>query len=277
MTVVAYARTVRLAPGLPEVCRLALATRGTSKLRPEDVEAALARGINYLNWCGRPDGLSQAVASLGKARKDVVVAAQFRSRTARGAARELDRLLRQLGTDYLDVVTCYYVETAEEWRRLLAPDGALSYLARQKEQGRVRLIGLTSHQRRLAASWAASGALDLLMIRYNAAHRGAEQDVFPVTSACGMPVVSFTALRWGALLRRTPEDPPGFRPPSPADCYRFCLAQPAIAVVLAAPGNRSELEKELALLEDWTPPPAAELERLRAHGDRVRRCAGPFP
>lgn len=277
MTVVAYARTVRLAPGLPEVCRLGLATRGTSKLRPEDVEAALARGINYLNWCGRPDGLSRAVAGLGQARKDVVVAVQFRSRTARGAARELDRLLRALGTDYLDVVTCYYVETAEEWRRLLAPDGALSYLARQREQGRVRLIGLTSHQRRLAAGWAASGALDLLMIRYNAAHRGAEQDVFPVTSARGMPVVSFTALRWGALLRRTPEDPPGFRPPSPADCYRFCLAQPAIAVVLAAPGNRSELEKELALLEDWTPPSAAELERLRAHGDRVRRCAGPFP
>ncbi len=277
MTAVPYARTVRLAPGLPEVCRLGLATRGTSKLRPEDVEAALAHGINYLNWCGRPDGLSQAIRGLGTARKDLAVAAQFRSRTARGAARELDRLLRQLGTDYLDVVTCYYVETSEEWRRLLAPDGALSYLSRQKEQGRVRLVGLTSHQRRLAASWAASGALDLLMIRYNAAHRGAEQDVFPVTQKRDMPVVGFTALRWGALLRPTPDDPPAFRPPTAPDCYRFCLAQPAISVVLAAPANRGQLEEDLAWLKDWKPPTAAELERLRKHGDRVRHHAGPFP
>jgi len=277
MTAAPYPRTLRLAPRLPEICRLGLATRGTSRLRPEDVEAALERGINYLNWCGRPDGLSQAVAGLGKARESVVVAVQFRSRTARGAARELERLLEQLRTDYLDVVTFYYVESHEQWRRLLAPDGAWGYLQRQKEQGRLRLIGLTSHQRRLAAGWAVSGALDLLMIRYNAAHRGAEQEVFPTTSARGMPVVSFTALRWGALLKRTPEDPPGFRPPSPADCYRFCLAQPAVSVVLAAPGDRAKLEHDLSLLEEWNPPAAAELERLRAHGDRLRRHAGPFP
>ena len=42
---------------------------------------------------------------------------------------------------------------------------------------------------------------------YNAAHRGAETDVFPVTAALGMPVVAYTALRWGALMRPTREDP----------------------------------------------------------------------
>jgi predicted aldo/keto reductase-like oxidoreductase len=277
MRVIPFPRAVRLAAGLPEVCRFGLATRGTSKLQPADVEEALQRGINYLNWCGRPDGLSQAVAGLGKLRERVVVAVQFRSRTARGAAREFERLLKQLRTDYLDVVTFYYVESGQEWSRLMAPGGAWDYLQRQKEQGRLRLIGLTSHQRRLAARWAAGGALDLLMIRYNAAHRGAEQDVFPATRARGVPVVSFTALRWGALLKRTPEDPPEARPPSPADCYRFCLAQPAIAVVLAAPANRRELDHDLTLLERWSAPSPAELDRLREHGDRVRRHGGPFP
>lgn len=271
-----YPRTVRLAPGLPEVCRLGLATRGASKLRFEDVEAALERGINYLNWCGRPDGLSQAVAHLGKTRQRVVVAVQFKSRTARGAARELDRLLEELRTDYLDVLTFYYVESTQEWDRLLADDGAWSYLQRQKEQGRVRLLGLTTHQRPLAARWARSGRLDLLMVRYNAAHRGAEREIFPVTSALGLPVVTFTALRWGALLKPTPEDPPGFTPPAPGDCYRFCLANPAVSVVLAAPANRRELEDDLFLLDAGQPPSGDELAALRAHGDRVRRHAGAF-
>ena len=68
----------------------------------------------------------------------------------------------------------------------------------------MRLLGLTSHQRKLAAETARSGLLDLLMIRYNAAHRGAETDIFPVTDALGLPVVVYTCLRWGTLLRLDP-------------------------------------------------------------------------
>jgi predicted aldo/keto reductase-like oxidoreductase len=272
-----YLRTVRLAPGLPEVCRFGLATRGTSRLEPDDVEHAVSRGVNYLNWCGRRDGLSRAVAAMGKGREQLVVAVQFAARTARAAARELDRLLAELRADYLDVVTFYYVESEQEWEKLVAPDGAYEYVRRQQKQGRVRLLGLTTHQRRLAARWAQSGRLDMLMIRYNAAHRGAERDVFPVTSALGMPVVTFTGLRWGALLKPTPEDPEGFLPPTPTDCYRFCLANPAVSVALAAPRDRRQLEYDLTLLEDWRPPSPDELESLRAHGDRVRRHAGAFP
>src|SRR5947209_3669726 len=81
--------------------------------------------------------------------------------------------------------------------------GALEYCAEARRAGRVRLLGLTSHQRPLAASVAREGLLDLLMIRYNAAHRGAETDVFPTTQALGMPVIVYTALRWGALPRGT--------------------------------------------------------------------------
>lgn len=262
---------------MPEVWRLGLATRGTSRLEPGDVERAIACGINYLNWCGHRDGLSRAVAGLGKGRGQVVVAVQFKARTARAAAREFDRLLSELRSDYIDVLTFYYVESEPEWEVLLAPEGAHEYLRRQQEQGRVRLLGLTTHQRPLAARWAQSGRLDLLMVRYNAAHRGAERDVFPVTSARGIPVVTFTGLRWGALLKATPEDPPGFHPPAPVDCYRFCLANPAVSVALAAPGNRRQLEDDLRLLEDWRPPRADELASLLAHGDRVRRHAGAFP
>src|SRR5204862_2309191 len=100
---------------------------------------------------------------------------------------------------------------------------------------RVRRLGLTTHQRPLAAEIAGSGMLDLLMLRYNAPHRGAEREVFPVTDALGMPVIAYTALRWGALLRPTPDDPPGFVVPGAAAWYRFVLQAPSVAVVVAAP------------------------------------------
>ena len=128
----------------------------------------------------------------------------------------------------------------------------------------------------LAAGWAETGFLDLLMIRYNAAHRGAERDIFPLTSHRKLPVVTFTGLRWGALLTSTTEDPPGYHPPTPRDCYRFCLANQHVSVALAAPSDRRELEHDLALLDDWCAPSRTELEAIRGHGDRVKRHAGVF-
>src|SRR5262249_23148228 len=157
-------------------------------LKPDDVEHALQRGVNFLNWCGQPDALSQAVAALGSRRRDVVVCAQFEARTAAEAGPELAAMLRQIGSEYLDVLTFNYVEENVEWEQIVAPRGALEYCRAAQRDGRVRLLGLTSHQRRLAAEAARSGLLDLLMIRYNAAHRGAETEVFPVTAQCGIPV-----------------------------------------------------------------------------------------
>jgi predicted aldo/keto reductase-like oxidoreductase len=269
-------RMAELAPGLPRVCRLGLATRGNAHLRPEDVEWAVSRGINYLNWCGHPDGMSQAIARMGAARRGIVVAAQFEARTATDAAREFRGILDELRTDTIDVLTLYYVESPGEWEQIRAPGGALEFLAEQKRLGRLKMIGLTSHQRELAARWAREGLLDMLMVRYNAAHRGAERDVFPVAREQGIPVVTFTGLRWKALLEPAPGAPEGFRAPASGECYRFCLAEPRVTVTLTAPGNRAELEENLKLLDDWHPPQPAEHEAMRQHGDRVRRHAGTF-
>ena len=262
--------------GVP-VCRLGLAVRGESRLVADDVHHALGRGVNFLNWPGTDGGLRRAIADLGPRRQEVVVCAQFEARTAADAAAELRGMLAALRTDYLDVLTFYYVEAMAEWDELCGPGGALEYCRAARRDGAVRRLGLTSHQRRLAAEVARSGRLDALMIRFNAAHRGAENEVFPATEAQGMSVIAYTALRWGALLQPTPDDPPGFVvPPAPA-WYRFVLQSPAVTVALMAPDDRAELDEDLTVLGAGGPLPADEYERLAEHGRRVRRHAGGFP
>jgi predicted aldo/keto reductase-like oxidoreductase len=270
---------VILAPRRPTgpPCRPGLATRGGSGLTVADVLHAIDRGITFLNWCGTPDALSRAVAGLGRRREEVTVSVQFEARTGADAETELAAILRDLGTDYVDVLTFYYVEEAEEWQQIIGPGGALAYCREAQGEGRVRWLGLTTHQRPLAARVAQSGLLDVLMIRYNAAHRGAETEVFPVTDAVGMPVIVYTCLRWGALLRRTPDDPPGFAvPPAPA-WYRFALQSASVAVALMAPENREELEEDLGVLEAPGSLSAEDYQVLAEHGQRVRRHAGTFP
>jgi predicted aldo/keto reductase-like oxidoreductase len=272
-------RAVLLSPRRPTraPCRLGLASRGGTGLAVADVLHAVDRGVTFLNWCGTPDALSRAVAGLGPRRQEVTVCVQLEARTAADAERELAAVLRELGTDCVDVLTFYYVEEPEEWEQIAGPGGALGYCREAQRDGRVRFLGLTSHQRPLAARVAETGLLDLLMIRYNAAHRGAETEVFPVTDALGMPVVVYTCLRWGALLRSTPDDPSGFAVPTAPAWYRFALQSPSVAFALMAPESRDELGEDLQVLDAPGPLTAEEYRVLAEHGQRVRRHAGSFP
>ena len=270
-------RWTDLGGGCPRVQRLGLATRGNTHLQAEDVAHAVARGVNYLNWCGYDDGIAQALREKRIDRERVVVAMQLESRERAAAARELEQARRLLGTGLIDVVTFYYVEAQQEWDEIAGAGGAMETLEPARAAGILRLIGLTTHQRRLGARWMETGRLNLAMIRYNAAHRGAEQDVFPVARRLGIPIVAFTAQRWGALAKRTRDDPAGFTPPPAREWYRFALAHPDLNVVLMAPANRAELEADLTLLEDWRAPDPEELKILEAHGRRIRQHAGTFP
>jgi predicted aldo/keto reductase-like oxidoreductase len=262
---------------LGPVCRLGLAAHMNGELTVADIHFALAHGVNLLNWPGRPNAFSQAVAELGPRRREVMVCVQFEARTAGDAERELDGLLHELHCDYVDVLTFYYVEAQAEWDEIAGPGGALAFCRQAQARGQVRMLGLTSHQRPLAAAIARTGLIDMLMIRYNAAHRGAESEIFPVSDALGMPVVTYTSLRWGALLQPTPEDPPGFRPPPAPAWYRFVLQNPFVAVALTAPCTRAELEEDLTVVKDTRELTAEEFRLCVEHGRRVRKHGGAFP
>ena len=262
---------------LPPVCRLGLATRGNTHLTREDVWEALQAGINYWNWCGHDDGMAAAITELGSRRREVVIAMQLESRDKEGAQRELEQNLSRLQTDYVDVVTFYYVEHRGEWQEILGTKGALPAMKEAQEKQEVRMIGLTTHQKPLGEEALRSRELDLLMVRYNAAHRSAETSLFPIARELDTPVVTFTSLRWKGLLHPTPDDPPNFKPPPAPEWYRLVLSHPAVSVALMAPNNRKELQDNLTLLADWRPPTEHEREALFQHGERIRRHAGRFP
>ncbi len=136
-------RWVRLAEDLPTVCRLGLATRGDHcQLTADDCFHALENGINYWNWCGVDDGMSEAIRQLGKKRSQLVIAFQLQARTEDDAWRELEQVLQSLHTDRVEVVTFYYVERESEWQQIAGKDGALNAMRKAKEQKLVRLIGL---------------------------------------------------------------------------------------------------------------------------------------
>jgi len=78
-----------------------------------------------------------------------------------------------LGTDYLDVFQHFWFGRTISWT-----PSTIDALVSLRESGMVRAIGVSIHDRNRAGKLAEDSPLDMLMIRYNAAHTGAEQDIF---------------------------------------------------------------------------------------------------
>ena len=137
-----------------------------------------------------------------------------------------------------------------------------------KDKGLVRFIGLTSHTRSLLPDLAQEGLFDILHVRYNAAHRGAETDVFPHISGDLRPgMVSFTATDWKKLLN--PKKAPAGQPPlTPAECYRFVLSNPSVDVCMMGAKNMEQMQQNLDVLNTG-PLKGDEMDRVKIVGKHV--------
>ena len=228
------------------------------------IEAAFEWGVNYLYWgTVRQADFAKAMRNIAKTRRDdMILTIQSYSDDPSTIEGEVAEQIKVSGIDHYDFLLL--------GNRMQKPhDGYLETFERMREKGMVRFLSLSSHNRPLIPELLDEYArgespYELLMFRYNAVHRGAEQDVFPFISDTRPALKTYTATRWGHLL--DPEKmPPGEAPIAARDCYRYSLSHPAIDLVCAGPGSAAQLEEAIAALEAG-PLSAEERERIERIG-----------
>lgn len=235
---------------------------------PACVRAAFAAGINLFFFYGTSHlkAFAELPALLDEAASQVVVATGSGARSTVGLERSRRSVTKQLGIDVVDLFFAEYISSSDDDDRIFGPDGVLDTLRQWRDDGRIRYVGASTHDARCGRALVEDGRVDVLMLRYNMAHRRVGRIVFPLAARSDIAIVAFTATRWGTLLAGHPE---WIGPvPCAAECYRFCLAEPAVSVVLTAPASTSQLRANLTTLddEDISPELAAQWD---AYGDLV--------
>lgn len=227
---------------------------------------ALDEGLNYFFCYGFDTQMTSVLRDVMKYKRDNYTVATGAYNLLWGhlnLRRTLGKRLRQLGTDYIDVFLFLGVMKEKHF-----PEHVREELSRFREEGKVRSIGISTHNRKFAGKLAAEGALDVIMMRYNAAHRGAEEDIFPYLKQYNPGVVGYTATRWRYLLKRPRGWPKDGRIPTAGMCYRFVLSSPNVHVCLTAPSNSKQLEENIAALREG-PLCEEDLQFMRNFGDAV--------
>lgn len=243
----------------------ALGLSGSFGLPARGVERAFHdHAINYfflrprLNERPFLDGLRGLVRAGHRDR--LVLAAGTDIPTAMHVRWAWRRHTRALGVDTIDIWHMYWVQAE---RHLDAK--VWDAMRRLRDEGKVKALAISCHKRDLARTLLERLDLDVLMLRYNAAHRGAEQEIFPVLGAPRPGIVVYTATRWGKLLEPLDGDPPMTAP----ECYRFALGPKEVDVALFGPANLDELRQDVAGVLRG-PLDEARLAAVRRFGDRVR-------
>lgn len=249
-------------PALGQKAMFRLGLAPSSGIDERSVEEGLER-IQYVFWNVRATRMTAALRrALQRDRARYVVAggptfAIFPWQLS----KYVDRARLVLGTDYLDVLQLYWLGTMSRWSQ-----GMVDELMRLRESGKVRALAVSIHDRPRAGRLAEDSPLDALMIRYNAAHPGVEEDVFPHLARRQPAVIAYTATSWRRLLKA----PRGWSGPvmTAGDCYRFCLTSPHVDVVLTGPKDAAQLRENLAALEKG-PLSEEETRWMREFGRRV--------
>jgi aryl-alcohol dehydrogenase-like predicted oxidoreductase len=222
-------------------------------------------GVNYFYWgSARLGGMRAAIRNLAPSARDrIVVALQSYDRTGPLMRLFVERGLRRLDVDYADVLIL-------GWHNAPPPPRIADAALRLKGEGKVRYLAVSGHHRPMfgALTREPEQPYDVFMFRYNAAHRGAERDIFPFLGLEERPgTTCYTATRWGQLLDRR-RMPAGEAPLTAAECYRFVLSNPLADLCMTGPKNDEQMTEALKALDDG-PLTDDEMARARRIGDHV--------
>ena len=145
-------------------------------LSSTEIEEALDGPMNYVFWTPKMrKATPPLVNALQRERERYVLATgPTTAWWASNLTRFVDRTLKQLQIEQIDVLQMFWLGVTSRWS-----PSTLESMLQLKQSGKVRAIGVSIHDRERAGELAKASPLDLLMVRYNAAHPGAEQDIFP--------------------------------------------------------------------------------------------------
>ena len=207
-------------------------------------------GVNYIDTA-RGYTVSEEYLGYGLEgiREHFVLATKSMSRTAEAMAKDIDISLRNLRTDYIDLYQIHNAPPAD-LETVMAPGGALEALQEARAAGTIGHIGITAHsletfKMALELPW-----VETIMFPYNIVEGQAEK----LIAACREKNIGFIDMK--PLAGGAIEDA--------RLALRYVCANPDVTVTIPGMADPTELEQNLAAVNDVSPLTQEEIAGFAA-------------
>ena len=242
------------------------------------IDRAQELGINILDcWMSEPNVRTNIGKSLVGRREKWFIQGHIgstwqngqyvRTRDVEKCRAAFEDLLTRLQTDYIDLGMIHFVDQENDWEALI--NGSyMQYVQELKASGKIRHIGMSTHNPAMAIKAAESGLIEMLLFSVNPAF-----DLLPPTdnldnyfaeeyqadlggidpvrvkmySLCEQNDVGITVMKpyAGGRLFDAKRSPFGVAL-TPVQCIHYCLTRPAVAAVMAGYDTPEQVEAAVA-------------------------------
>ncbi|MBR3839698.1 MAG: aldo/keto reductase [Erysipelotrichales bacterium] len=239
------------------------------------LDKALALGINFIDmYTPNPTFRINFGKAMKGRREKLVIQSHLcsvwendeylRTRDIEKTKAAFEEGLKLLDTDYIDIGMIHYVDSEEDWDRI-ANGEIIEYCKELKANGKIRAIGLSSHNPVVARKAVESGLIDVLMFSVNAAYdlQPANEDCFVLFEAdsykdgmgvdpdrkllyevCEKENVAINVMKafGGGDMLDASLSPFGVAF-NEYQCIEYCLTRPSVVAVMAGCHTIEEMEK----------------------------------
>jgi predicted aldo/keto reductase-like oxidoreductase len=164
---------------------------------------AIEEGINFVDTADcYGDSEEKIGKALGSRRKEFYLSTKIDERDSSGVQKKLERCLRRLNTDWIDLVLFHDVRDSEYDR--LFSSGGLEVLENAIRQGKILEIGISIHHSlSLMRKAIESGLFSVLMVAYSALDEDRlASDILPTAHEKGVGLIAMKPLAGGRLAKR---------------------------------------------------------------------------
>lgn len=266
-----------------KVSAIALGCEGFMNKSVEQVKAdfdyAVARGINFVDiYSPNPDLRRNIGAAIKDIRSRFIVQGHLctvwedgqylRTRDMSKIVPAFEQQLVELDTDYVDIGMIHYVDDEADFRQVFDTD-IIKYALKLKADGRIRHIGMSSHNPVVAQMAVNTDLIDVLMFSINPAYdlQPADVSIYDMFEAetfadsrhnidpererlyelCYRKGVGIDVMKvYGGGDLLSGQNSPFGRAMTPVQAIDYALSRPGVAAVMVGCKNVAEVEQALA-------------------------------
>lgn len=252
---------------------------GLSRLEVTDViDIAMENGINLIDvFMPQAEVRTNIGHALKGRREQMIIQGHLctvyedeqynRTRDIDKTKKSFEDLLTRLQTDYIDVGMIHYVDSHEDFESVFNTE-IIEYAKELKKQGKVKYLGMSSHNPEIALRAINTGLIDVLMFSINAAYDLEQPDtdiyelmdfkglsntewivdpsrvnLYSTCESLGVAITVMKPLGAGSLLKA--ETSPFGKAMSVTQCCHYCLNRPGVSSVIVGCHSVEEVKHAL--------------------------------
>ena len=165
------------------------------------IKKSLELGINFFDtarvYTDSEEKLGKYLADVP--RGEIYLATKSLLPSYEGVKKELEKSLRNLKADYIDLFQIHNISSDKKLEKVLSEDGALKALQEAQREGKIRYIGITTHKPKIVLDILRNESLSTVQFPFNIVEPETAEDILPIAKELNLGTIIMKPLCGGAL------------------------------------------------------------------------------